>query len=88
MAKNDDILSEIRLLNTKLYGENGFEGDIPYIKENIEKQNNYLNDHSKRITIIETLQKERNRPSKKLFAGYISGALVALAAAWKAFFGS
>lgn len=47
MTDNSDlILMEIKSLSAKLYGENGFEGDIPEIKKN-------LRNHSKRIRIIE-----------------------------------
>lgn len=35
MAKQDDILEEVRFLKVKLYGENGFEGDIPEIKKGL-----------------------------------------------------
>ncbi len=33
MAKSDDILNAVKGLSVKLYGENGFEGDIPEIKK-------------------------------------------------------
>ena len=46
--KLDEILGEIRSLNTKLYGENGFDGDIPDIKA-------CYKDHSKRIGRIEII---------------------------------
>ena len=87
MAKSDDILNEIKSLGTKLYGENGFEGDIPVIKGHLEKINSHLDDHSKRITVVETLQKERNRISKKALSGYISGGVAIVVALWKAFWG-
>jgi len=35
MAKIDEVLTEVRLITTKLYGENGFEGDIPEIKSKL-----------------------------------------------------
>ena len=44
--KSEEILSEIKHLTAKLYGENGFEGDIPDIKA-------CYKDHSKRIGRIE-----------------------------------
>ncbi len=85
MAKIDDVLTEIRLLNTKLYGDAQFEGDIPEIKGHLKNLNSHLEDHSKRITITETLQKERHKPSKKIIGGYISGAIAVVVALWKAF---
>jgi len=36
MTTLDDILSAQKLLNVKLYGENGFEGDIPELKKLIK----------------------------------------------------
>lgn len=69
MAKSDEILSGIRLLNAKLYGENGFEGDIPAIKTHLEKINIHLDDHSHRITTIEATR----RLSKKVIGGSIGG---------------
>ncbi len=33
MAKSDDILNAVNGLRVKLYGENGFEGDITEIKK-------------------------------------------------------
>ena len=62
--------------------------DLGEIKEHLGKINNHLDDHSKRITITETLQKERNKPSKKSIAGFISGGLAIAVALWKAFAGS
>ena len=43
MAKSDDILREVKFLKVKLYGENGFEGDIEEIKA-------FLKNHDKRIS--------------------------------------
>ena len=43
MANSADVLREIKHLTTKLYGENGFEGDIPEIKK-------LLNGYDKRIS--------------------------------------
>ena len=63
------------------------EDTLPKIEKHLEKINNHLDDHSKRITITETLQKERNKPSKKVMAGWVSGALAIAVALWKAFTG-
>jgi len=61
---------------------------LPKIETHLEKINGHLDNHSSRITVTETLQKERNRPSKKIMAGYISGAVALAVALWKAFLGS
>ena len=45
---NDEIFSEIRELKSWLYGENGYEGDVPEIKC-------VLKSHQKRITRIELI---------------------------------
>ena len=50
MAKSDEILSAIKLLNAKLYGENGFEGDITEIKEGVRTNRSRIH----RIEIIIT----------------------------------
>ena len=60
-------------------------GDLGEIKGHLQKLNSHLEDHSKRITTVEVLQKERNRPSKKSIAGYVSGAVAILVALWKSF---
>ncbi len=61
------------------------QDSLPRIEAHLEKINGHLDDHSKRITVTETLQKERNRTSKKTFAGYASGILAIAVALWKAF---
>jgi len=61
---------------------------LPKIERHLEKINGHLDDHSKRLTITETLQKERNKPSKKSMVGYSSGAIAIAVALWKAFTGS
>ena len=61
---------------------------LPKIEKHLDKINGHLDDHSKRITITETLQKERNKPSKKSLAGYTSITLAILVALWKSWFGS
>jgi len=52
------------------------QDSLPRIETHLEKLNGHLEDHSKRITIIETQKK----PSKKLIAGSTGGAagLIAL----------
>jgi len=52
------------------------------------KINSHLEDHSRRITVTETLQKERHKPDKKTIGGYITGAVAIAVALWKAFTGS
>jgi len=49
-------------------------------EKHLARINNHLDDHSKRITIVETLQKERNRPNKKTMGG-IGGIIAAILAA-------
>jgi len=85
MAKQDEILAKVNLLNIKLYGENGFEGDITEIKNDIKTLTAYVHKQSEKLAIVETLQKERNRPSKKSVAGWVSGSLALAAALWKSF---
>ena len=85
MAKSDEILRELKLINVKLYGEGEFKGDIPEIKRHLENLNGHLDDHSKRITVTETLQKERNKVSKKLIGGWVSAFVAIVVALWKAF---
>ena len=57
-------------------------------EEHLERINGHLDDHSRRITITETLQKERNKPSKKSKAGWITGGIGLILALWKAWYGS
>jgi len=53
------ILTELRILNTKLYGDgNGFKGDIPEIKDGIARDAQHLDDHSYRIRTIEVQQSD------------------------------
>ncbi len=72
MAKYQEILDAVRHLSSKLYGENGFDGDITEIKTHLAKINGHLDDHSKRLVIAETQIKERttSRISKKAIGGY------------------
>jgi len=51
----------------------------------LEAINGHLENHSKRLTIVETLQRERNTPSKKNI-GVITSVMVAVVVAlWRAF---
>ena len=78
MANCSDILREIQALVAKLYGENGFDGDIPEIKSNLKEIHEHLDDHSRRIVIAETQIAERtnNKMSKKAVAGYGGGTII------------
>ena len=69
MATSKDVLAAVNLLNVKLYGENGFEGDIPEIKKSCKETKEHFEDHSKRITQLEVI---RSGLSKKVVAGGIS----------------
>jgi len=88
MGKTDEILAEIKKLNVKLYGENGFEGDIPVIKRRQAQFFSHFDDHSKRITIMETRMEKHEKPSKKAMAGWISGVIAVGVALWKAWTGN
>ncbi|KKK67113.1 hypothetical protein LCGC14_2957310, partial [marine sediment metagenome] len=48
----------------------------------------HLEDHSKRITIVEVKQEEGNKPSKKTLGGYGVGVIGLAVALWKAFSGN
>lgn len=78
MAKYKEILDAIKHLSAKLYGENGFEGDITEIKTHLATINGHLDDHSKRLAIAETQIKERttSRMNKKVITGYSGIAIV------------
>ena len=60
--------------------DKGLVGVVKEIKAHLE-------DHSRRIVVVETLQKERNRPSKKILSGYASMVIALVVALWKAFTG-
>ncbi len=61
------------------------QDSLPKIEKHLEKINGHLDDHSRRITIVEVKQEERNKPSKKSLAGYGTGLLGICVALWKAF---
>ena len=84
-SERDNLLIEIKTSQKLLFNQN-FE-DHKEMKNHLAGINGHLDDHSTRITITETLQKERNKPNKKTTAGYITGGVGLIAALWKAFFG-
>lgn len=59
--------------------------DIGEIKEHLSKINGHLDDHADRLITVEVKQEERNKPSKKSIAGWVSGAIAIAIALWKAF---
>ena len=81
MAKYQEILDAIKHLTGKLYGENGFEGDITEIKHWIDEFRKHFEDHSKRITVLETqaLEKEKASVSKLKTTGKYTGIISAIA---------
>ena len=78
------IALDVGVLKAKLYDD---DGDIPEIKSQCQATNGHIREHAERLTRVETLQKERNRPSKKALTGYLSGTAALLVALWKAFMG-
>jgi len=92
MANSDEILAELKNLSVKLYGENGFEGDIIEIKKHCKETNDHFEDHSKRITVIETRMEDHQtsidnagKLDKKTIAGYSTAIVGIIVALWKAF---
>ena len=51
---HQDIYAEVCSLKRGLYGEDGFEGDIPEIKKILNSQNTKLQSHDKDITKFKT----------------------------------
>ncbi len=80
-AQRDDLLKETHqaVLGIKGTDDNGMAGDIKEIKLHLE-------DHSKRLTIVEVKQEER-KPSKKAIGGYATLGLGLIATLWKSYFG-
>jgi hypothetical protein len=64
-----DILTEIKLLNAKLYGENNFKGDIPEIIKSIEAIKACMDKHSTDIAILKDRQ-DTGAPSAKRVVGF------------------
>ena len=52
MANSADVLREIKHLAVKLYGENGFEGDIPEIKKLLEGYDKRISRNSRILFTI------------------------------------
>ena len=63
------------------------QDSLPKIEKHLDKINGHLDDHSKRLTTVEVLQKERGKPSKKTIGGYLTGGTAIVVALWKAFVG-
>ena len=61
------------------------QDSLPRIEDHLETINGHLADHSKRITTVEVLQKERNKLSKKAIGGYASVIVALVVALWKSF---
>ena len=82
-AERDKLTQETHqaLLGIPGTEDKGLVGDVKEIKAHIE-------DHSKRLTIVEVKQEERNKPSKKSIAGFATGGLAIVVALWKAFMGN
>ncbi len=57
------------------------EEDLPEINNHLKALNGHLDDHSKRLVIVETKVDERtiNKVSKKAIAGYSGGGLLVIA---------
>ena len=88
-SERDDLIKETHqaLLGVKGTEDKGLVGDFKELKEVVQQHGDHLDNHSKRITITETLQKERHKTSKKAVGGYITGAVAIAVALWKAFTG-
>ncbi len=52
MAKSDDILREVKFLKVKLYGENGFEGDVEEIKASLKNHDKRISRNSRLVFTI------------------------------------
>ena len=63
------------------------QDSLPRIETHLEKINGHLDDHSFRLRTVEVRQQERNKPSKKSIAGYVSGGVAIVIALWKSFYG-
>lgn len=59
---------------------------LPRIESHLDKINGRLDKNALDINTITTLQKERNKPSKKSIAGWASGAVAIAVALWRAFY--
>ena len=83
---NKDEKVTLGELFRRLYGQNGYKGDIPRILDHIEDHTEHFEDHSRRLLIIEVereaiekAQKEKDsHPKLKVtskYAGIITAAL-------------
>jgi len=52
MANSKDVLTAVEHLSAKLYGENGFEGDIPEIKKLLAGYDKRISRNSRLIFFI------------------------------------
>uniref|UniRef100_A0A6M3LLD1 Uncharacterized protein n=1 Tax=viral metagenome TaxID=1070528 RepID=A0A6M3LLD1_9ZZZZ len=52
MANSNDVLNAVNHLSVKLYGENGFEGDIPEIKKLLEGYDKRISRNSRLLFIV------------------------------------
>ncbi|KKL98834.1 hypothetical protein LCGC14_1820460 [marine sediment metagenome] len=80
-AERDKIAQETHqaLLGIPGTEDKGLVGDVKEIKLHLE-------DHSYRLRTVEVRQDERNKPSKKAIAGYVSGAVAIVIALVKSFY--
>lgn len=63
---------------------NDINNHLARLNGSVEANFRHLDNHSKRLIVIETEKKM----SKKALAGYISGIAALIAALWKAYFGN
>ena len=80
----DELKQAVKKLDKKIVSKN-IRCPLCWL---LSKINGHLDDHSKRITVTETLQKERNKTSKKTIGAWLSGAIAIAVALWKAFTGN
>ena len=48
MANSEQVLNAVNNLTAKLYGENGFEGDIPEMKESLRNLTDQVRENTQR----------------------------------------
>jgi len=54
MANSNDVLKAVEHLTEKLYGKNGFEGDIPGIKGDLKALNHQVSINKENIVVNNT----------------------------------
>jgi hypothetical protein len=64
MSTNNEILMAVEHLTEKLYGQNGFEGDIPEIKKLVRSNQTGITQNTGRIIKMETQCDERTLPTR------------------------